>query len=100
MSQPNARVSCALDTIVKLDRIWGSARVGLSLTSGFLSGEACAAKQIVEATNLPAETVRRRLNDLVNIGRAKRVRRGRRVVYLANPKFARQTDQLISQLSG
>lgn len=80
-------------------RIWGAIYLGIPLVSKFYSDDPWAtARELAEGLEASEDTVRRRLDRLVLIGRAKSAKRGRFTVYKAHRDFAERTVQIVNKV--
>src|SRR3546814_479681 len=91
----------AVDAYIRYDRMWGSP-IGLCLVEAFYSEPPdVTASMIAERLGMSDDTARRRLDALVNIGRALVVDcplRG--VCYQANAKYAEETINILRSITG
>lgn len=92
----------ALDAHLALERMWGSGPVGLILTEAYFTETVWLTAPAVAAKTgglLSDDTARRKLDALVNVGRAECRDEGYRRLYRALPKQAEETVAVLRRIA-
>jgi DNA-binding transcriptional ArsR family regulator len=92
---PGAIVHKTLRLLIELDLWWGHSRLGLILSSAFFNTNPVTTEDIAEMCGFSAETVRRYLKPLMNVGRVEMIKEGRNVRYKAHRDWAIKTRALL-----
>lgn len=86
----------AMETAAYTVKVWGTGAIGPALVSAFYGDEPwTTARALAEHLHLSDAQVRRRLNDLVELGRVERRDAGGVFEYRAAPEWAERTYEAI-----
>lgn len=97
---PAQIVAAALECSLDLFKVWGSARLALTLTNAFYQGKPLTTDEIAEICSQSPETVRRQLKALINISRVRVIKEGRNVRYKATTEWATWTYEHVAGVVG
>lgn len=90
-------VASAHDCAGNLAKVWGNHGLGLALVARFFGDDPwITAMELAAGSAESEDTIRRRLDQLVEIGRVRVGKRGRTTVFKAHRKWAARTWDLIN----
>lgn len=96
--EKQALVEQTAEARAKFDKMWGHPGLGFALVHAFFDDNPwLTAKDLEDRTELSEDTVRRKLEELVNVGRAKVKRRGRTSYYKAHRDYAEESLNIIKR---
>jgi hypothetical protein len=91
MPQRRAIIAIAIQAQRDIVRVWDNACLGLFLSDAYFTGRSRTADEIAAHCGVSADTVKRWLRPLINIGRVEKIALGRTATYRATRATATKT---------